>query len=178
MPDRKPISKRVRFEVFKRDKFVCQYCGAHPPKAILHVDHIVAVANGGQNGIDNLVTACDHCNLGKGARPLTLVPRSIADKSTEVAEREAQLRGYNAILQERRERIEEEAWRIAAELQCVERLESYSRSNLQSITMFLERLPFEEVLDAARITVGQRSRGGNKFKYFCGVCWRKIKDGR
>jgi len=31
MSDRTPISKRVRFEVFKRDGFQCQYCGASPP---------------------------------------------------------------------------------------------------------------------------------------------------
>ena len=26
------LSKKARFEIFKRDGFVCQYCGAHPPK--------------------------------------------------------------------------------------------------------------------------------------------------
>lgn len=30
------ISKRLRFEVFKRDGFVCQYCGNHPPAVVLH----------------------------------------------------------------------------------------------------------------------------------------------
>lgn len=25
---RKPVSKRTRFEVFKRDGFTCRYCGA------------------------------------------------------------------------------------------------------------------------------------------------------
>ena len=64
---RKAISKKTRFEVFKRDGFTCQYCGAHPPQAILHVDHIVPVAEGGGNEDTNLVTACDHCNLGKAA---------------------------------------------------------------------------------------------------------------
>jgi hypothetical protein len=35
MAQRKPISKSVRFEVFKRDNFACQYCGASAPKAYL-----------------------------------------------------------------------------------------------------------------------------------------------
>lgn len=37
MTKRKSISKKVRFEVFKRDGFSCQYCGATPPGALLHV---------------------------------------------------------------------------------------------------------------------------------------------
>lgn len=34
------ISKRVRFDVFKRDSFKCQYCGKSAPDVILEVDHI------------------------------------------------------------------------------------------------------------------------------------------
>lgn len=68
--DRKPLSKRVRFEVFKRDSFTCQYCGAKAPEAVLHCDHIKPVAEGGATEILNLVTACVTCNLGKGARLL------------------------------------------------------------------------------------------------------------
>jgi len=46
---KKPIPKRTRFEVLKRDRFRCQYCGASAPDALLHVDHIVPVAKGGDN---------------------------------------------------------------------------------------------------------------------------------
>ena len=67
---RKSLSKKVRFEVFKRDKFTCQYCGKMAPDVILHVDHIVPVSKGGTNDILNLVTSCQDCNLGKGARKL------------------------------------------------------------------------------------------------------------
>ena len=34
MAERKPISKKTRFEIFKRDGFSCRYCGAHPPEAV------------------------------------------------------------------------------------------------------------------------------------------------
>lgn len=68
---RKPISKKTRFEVFKRDKFSCQYCGLAAPLVILHVDHVVPVAEGGDNNILNLVTACQGCNSGKGKRLLS-----------------------------------------------------------------------------------------------------------
>ena len=40
MAERKPIGKKMRFEVFKRDKFTCQYCGRKAPDVILEVDHI------------------------------------------------------------------------------------------------------------------------------------------
>ena len=71
MAERKQLSKKMRFEVFKRDSFTCQYCGASAPEAILEVDHIVPVAKGGTNDILNLVTSCRDCNRGKSARELS-----------------------------------------------------------------------------------------------------------
>ena len=38
-PKRKSISKKARFEVFKRDSFTCQYCGRTAPDVVLHLDH-------------------------------------------------------------------------------------------------------------------------------------------
>jgi 5-methylcytosine-specific restriction endonuclease McrA len=37
---------------------------------VLHVDHVVPVAAGGTTTEDNLLTACEECNLGKAARPV------------------------------------------------------------------------------------------------------------
>lgn len=71
MSERKPIPKKIRFEVFKRDRFTCQYCGRMAPDVILQIDHIKPVAEGGKNEILNLVTACQECNLGKGKTLLT-----------------------------------------------------------------------------------------------------------
>lgn len=68
---RKAVSKKTRFEVFKRDAFKCQYCGKGAPEVILHVDHIQPVAKGGGNDLLNLITACIDCNAGKGARELS-----------------------------------------------------------------------------------------------------------
>ncbi|MDE2468816.1 MAG: HNH endonuclease, partial [Bradyrhizobium sp.] len=69
--ERKAISKKMRFSVFKRDCFKCQYCGKTPPTVVLEIDHIVPVSAGGENGIDNLLTACFECNRGKGAELLS-----------------------------------------------------------------------------------------------------------
>ena len=70
MSERKAISKKLRFEVFKRDNFTCQYCGRMAPDVILEVDHINPVKNGGDNNIMNLITSCFDCNRGKGKRTL------------------------------------------------------------------------------------------------------------
>lgn len=44
-----PTSEAVRFDVFKRDAFTGQCCGAHPPECVLEVDHIEPASNGGTN---------------------------------------------------------------------------------------------------------------------------------
>lgn len=174
---RKPLSKKVRFDVFKRDGFVCQYCGAHPPAVVLHVDHIHPVAEGGTNDIDNLITACEPCNLGKGSGLISDTPKALKDKASEVAEKEEQLRGYNEILMARAARIEDEAWLVAAELEGVEYVESYSRANLASIKKFLEKLPFQEVRGASESSCGRFGVSTRAFRYFCGICWGKIREG-
>lgn len=69
--NRAAIPNRIRFEVFKRDKFCCQYCGASAPDMVLECDHIIAVANGGTTDVLNLLTSCRACNSGKGAVPLS-----------------------------------------------------------------------------------------------------------
>ncbi len=63
MADRKNIPNYVRFQVFKRDHFTCQYCGKGGGE--LEVDHIKPVTKGGSNDMDNLITACRDCNRGK-----------------------------------------------------------------------------------------------------------------
>jgi len=59
------IGARIRFLVFKRDNFTCQYCGNKPPDVRLQVDHIIAKSKGGKDEIENFLTACSTCNLGK-----------------------------------------------------------------------------------------------------------------
>lgn len=76
MAKRQEISASLRWSVFARDGFTCRYCGAQAGQdgVDLAVDHIVSVADGGDNRLDNLATACRKCNGGKGARSLAAVP--------------------------------------------------------------------------------------------------------
>lgn len=173
---RQAISKKTRFEIFKRDGFACQYCGAHPPGVLLHVDHVTAVAVGGSNSPDNLITACEPCNLGKGARDLKVAPQALADKAKDTAEREAQLLGYQEIFEAKRERIEAEMWRVAEVLEtgCSEK--GILRDWLASIRRFNEKLGVHAVLEAADTARGRYPRGDRRtFLYFCGICWNIIR---
>ncbi len=68
MTRRKSLSKKTRFEVFKRDSFTCQYCGKKAPDLVLQVDHIKPVASGGSDDLMNLITSCQPCNAGKSNR--------------------------------------------------------------------------------------------------------------
>jgi hypothetical protein len=168
------MSKRIRFEVFKRDGFACQYCGATPPKVILEVDHIDPVAAGGTDDMDNLVTACFNCNRGKSAVALSSVPQALADKAAEVAEREEQLAGYQAILRAKRERLEEDTWTVFRHWRGQEET-THERFN--SARRFVELIGLDEVLDAVDITLGAHIRGHrHEFLYFCKVCWNKATD--
>ena len=66
---RRDVNLRLRFLVMQRDHFCCCLCGASPakdPAVVLHVDHIIPWAKGGETVLDNLQTLCSKCNLGKG----------------------------------------------------------------------------------------------------------------
>jgi 5-methylcytosine-specific restriction endonuclease McrA len=57
-----------RRNIFKRDKFVCQYCGEQPGTDALTIDHVVPRAQGGESRWDNCVLACVDCNHRKADR--------------------------------------------------------------------------------------------------------------
>jgi 5-methylcytosine-specific restriction endonuclease McrA len=68
--DRFPIQTVAfnRRNVFKRDRFTCQYCGAQPGSEELTIDHVVPRSQGGVSRWDNCVLACVACNARKANR--------------------------------------------------------------------------------------------------------------
>lgn len=62
-----PLMSLHRRNIFIRDGFQCQYCGA---KDNLTVDHVVPASKGGPWTWENLTTACSKCNNKKGDKPL------------------------------------------------------------------------------------------------------------
>jgi hypothetical protein len=172
---RKALSKKTRFEVFKRDGFRCMYCGAHPPAVLLEVDHVVAVVAGGGNDMDNLVTSCEPCNRGKGASDLKAVPEGLADKASAVAEREAQLKGYHAVMEGKRKRLDSEAWLLMNMWR--DEQGSAPRDWMNSMRMFIDKLGYHEVRDAIEIAMAKSFRTEDKtWRYFCGICWNKLRE--
>lgn len=154
---RQPIRKSIRFEIFKRDKFTCQYCGKKAPDVTLHVDHINPVSQGGSNDLLNLITSCVDCNLGKSDR--TLADTTIIDRQRTQMEE----------LQERREQIEmmmdwqrglleldqylmEQVAEFWAEL-----VEPYklSEQGLKSLKKLLRQHNADEIMEAMRIATTQ-----------------------
>lgn len=161
---RKAISKTIRFEVFKRDSFKCQYCGKCAPDVILHVDHIDPVSKGGDNNIMNLVTACIDCNLGKSDKTL--------DDSTAVEKQRKQLQELN----ERREQIEMMlSWRNALQEMnegVVDLVVSYiddtmgnhyvNESGRSSIKKWLKKFTVEELFSAIDLSAERYLRVGQE----------------
>jgi len=57
-----------RRNIFKRDRFQCQYCGVNPSSEELTIDHVVPRARGGVSSWTNCVLACVDCNKKKADR--------------------------------------------------------------------------------------------------------------
>ena len=173
--ERVALSKKQRFNVFKRDCFACQYCGATPPGTVLEVDHIHPVSQGGKNVIDNLITACFDCNRGKGAGLLSSVPESVADRALIVAEKMEQLKAYEKLLKSK-QKAEENA---IDEIQDVFQVEFPNRSFQpkfrESVRDFLQQLPAIELAGYMRKAAGKCVTADDAAKYFCGICWNVIK---
>jgi 5-methylcytosine-specific restriction endonuclease McrA len=60
-----PFNRR---NVFQRDRYACQYCGARPGSVELTIDHVVPRSQGGVSSWENCVLACVTCNRHKANR--------------------------------------------------------------------------------------------------------------
>lgn len=174
------IGPKLRFEVFKRDGFTCQYCGRKTPIVVLEVDHVVPRAEGGTDDIENLVTSCWDCNRGKGKGLLDdRAPVSdLHDQAVMMLEKERQLKEYNEVKRQVREREDcdisdlHDYW----EELCgrTPRLYPYA----SSLRTFLRVIPKEDIKDAMHIAYDRQGdyRG---VQYLYGILhkWRKERTG-
>ncbi|GMA49354.1 hypothetical protein GCM10025857_07110 [Alicyclobacillus contaminans] len=185
MATRKGINPKLRFEIFKRDNFTCRYCGRTTPQVILEVDHIIPVADGGTNDMENLVTACYECNRGKGAVPLDSMPQTdddIHERTILLAEREMQLREYNEVRRQIRERQERETSELM-EFWCEingldpERARHFEVPDYTSLFNFLNDIAAEDIKCAMNLAVGGNRTPNAARKYLYAILWRWIKEG-
>lgn len=83
---RKNIPAGIRWKVFQRDEFKCVYCGASRGMgAELVIDHGDPFSRGGEDAIDNFVTACRLCNAGK--RDEVFIPQAAGEPTQPPCER-------------------------------------------------------------------------------------------
>jgi hypothetical protein len=174
------VSKRLRYEVLRRDNHACRYCGGAAPDVKLVIDHVVPVWLGGTDDPTNLVTACEPCNTGKSsASPDAPV---VADVSRD-AWRWAVARKAAADLM----LVELEAvqayrkaftdvwgdWKTPAG-EGVPRPDDWQTT----IDRFCDAgLPREVMVDAVLIAMNNTTLPlARVFRYFCGIAWRRLEQ--
>lgn len=174
---RKPISRRLRFEILRRDNNTCRYC--HATDTALTIDHVVPVALGGTDDPANLVAACSDCNAGKSSSsPDAALVEQVTDDALRWS---AAMQVAAGLMQDQ---LQEE-WDYAAALDdewsgwtC-----GYDKRPVPRPSDWRESanawrragLPVELMVDAARRALGNTKVGpGDTWKYFCGIAWKRI----
>lgn len=176
------VSKRLRYEIFRRDNHTCRYCGASAPDVPLRVDHVTAVALGGTDNPDNLVTSCEPCNSGKSSMPAdaTLVA-GVADSALHWAAAIKQAAEELRTLSEPK-RAYRDAFQQAWNEWTWERSGKREPHELEagwksSIDNFREAgLPIEVWPDIIEKAMTNKTvKAENLFRYSCGIAWRMVR---
>lgn len=176
------VSKRLRFEILRRDNHQCRYCGAQAPDIPLRVDHVVPVALGGSDDPSNLVTACEPCNTGKSS----IAPDSpvVTDVSAD-ALRWSRAMGEVARIraQQREDRLDTLGWFNAVWCEWTygphkEVIPLPAGSSFETIFRFLDAgLTRDEIADMVRVAMrASHVPPAKTWQYFCGCCWRRIRE--
>ena len=77
--NRIPVGK-VRFSrrnIYARDNSTCQYCGKTGSHAEFNLDHVIPRSHGGKTTWENVVAACSKCNVRKGSKLLSQLPKEM-----------------------------------------------------------------------------------------------------
>jgi hypothetical protein len=172
---RKALSKKLRFDVFKRDCFACQYCGATPPAVVLEIDHMHPVSKGGKDTIDNLLTACFDCNRGKSDGLLSTLPETVADKAALMAEKMEQLKAFERLIKSQRRHEEKQINEVEEAFQVHFDGYSFTPKFRESVRLFISKLPAHVVVNYMHLACTRVPRKDDATKYFCGICWKTIK---
>lgn len=172
------VSKRVRYEVFRRDNNRCRYCGATAPDTPMTIDHVIPVALGGSDDPSNLVTACRDCNAGKtsSSPDAPLVADVAADairwgKAMQQAAAEFAQDRDARMLDRDEFQGKWETWRYKSS----GKYRTYPLPGGwgESIDQFLAAgLTMADLHDLVDVAMGANSI--DPWKYFCGCCWRRV----
>jgi hypothetical protein len=177
------ISKRLRYEILRRDNFQCRYCGASAPNASLTVDHVTPVALGGTDSPNNLVTACQPCNNGKSSIPAdAAVVDDVAQDALRWAtamkqaaeELRSQAEPRRAYRTAFKQVWDEWTWESNGQRKTFDLPDGWK----SSLDKFLEAgLPEEvwpDIIEKAM--TNKMVKADNIFRYCCGIAWRMVRD--
>jgi HNH endonuclease len=171
------VSKRLRYEILRRDNNTCRYCGQSAPDVKLTVDHVVPTALGGSDDPSNLVAACKDCNAGKSASaPDAAIVADVDEKAVRwsqamhrvLEQREAELAKQRA----RTQQFEEHWLRYRSQGQPVPRPANWKSSVLQFLAGGLDDEFLRDAVDTAMGTT--KVNTDSVWRYFCGICWREL----
>jgi HNH endonuclease len=177
------VSKRLRYEILRRDSFTCRYCGASAPDVPLRVDHVTPVALGGGDEPTNLATSCEPCNSGKTSS--TPDAALVADISSDALRWAAALKQAAEELRAKDE--PKHAYRAAFEAAWGGW--TWGRSGKKkpldlpggwktSLDAFREAgLPEEVWPDVVeKAMTNPTVKFDNTFRYCCGIAWRMVRE--
>ena len=176
------VSKRLRYEILRRDNHTCRYCGGAAPDVVLTVDHVVPTALGGSDDPSNLVAACKDCNAGKtSSSPDAPLVADVADKAVQWGAAITQWAKQR--LNDRYERdcyVDQftDAWDVWGYGPESDRKQVPKPAGWKAtIWQFYETgLPVEELEDAITISCGRdRVQLDEKFRYMCGIAWKQVE---
>lgn len=175
------VSKRLRFEILRRDNHQCRYCGERAPDAILQIDHVIPNTLGGTDEPANLVTACKDCNAGKSSVPADapLVADVASDALRWARAMDIVATGRSVERMEAKERYDQfyAAWKDWSSTDWrgnkvyIDLPGNWERSIDQFLNSGLE---MDDLLELIRVAMGAKT--ADEWRYFCGCCWRRIKD--
>ena len=174
---RKPLSTRTRFEIFKRDEFTCQYCGRRAPDVVLHVDHIVPLADGGTYDQMNLITSCAECNGGKSDVPLNAViaPEDPAVRAAEIREQERAMREYNREVMARDARLAEDRHRLYGLLLHLTGWSCLYPADFNWLMSVVEDVPVE-VVESKMLAASRSGRPKRAWMPYVKACIRRWRE--
>jgi hypothetical protein len=172
------VSKRLRFEILRRDNHTCRYCGATTPGVRLVVDHVVPETLGGRSEPENLVTACEACNNGKSSVPpdATTVA-NVSQDAIRWARALAQARAIRRLRIEEREAYVNYFNALWAEWTRGGQSVPLDDDWRASLARFFEyEVEPEDLKHAVETAMASTVPVGRTFRYFCGVVWRIIRQ--
>ena len=158
---RKNVPNKLRFEVFKRDSFTCQYCGQSAPNVVLEVDHLLPVSKGGDNDILNLITSCWTCNNGKSN--ILLTDNTMLEKQKAQLDELNEKRLQLEMMIEWRESLnnldDDIAQKIAdyfgGQANC-----DVNETGLKKIKQWTKKFTYQQILEAVELSVNQYVKKG------------------